>query len=69
MFIETALAENRRMMARLDRRLIKPAVMPAIATALLLGIRMLPPRKDAVKTPGLASVAQDSEAVRSRNAA
>src|ERR1700736_2631188 len=30
MFIEAALAENRRMMARLDRRLIKPSVMPAI---------------------------------------
>jgi hypothetical protein len=49
MFIESALAENRRMMARLDRRLIKPTVMPAIATALLLGIRMLPPRTDVAK--------------------
>ncbi|MDB5027748.1 MAG: hypothetical protein JWO66_1437 [Candidatus Eremiobacteraeota bacterium] len=47
MFLETALAENRRMMARLDRRLIKPRVMPGIATALLLAIRMLPPRTDA----------------------
>ena len=44
MFLEAALAENRRVMARLDRRLLKPAVMPAVATALLLGIRMLPPR-------------------------
>jgi hypothetical protein len=69
MFIETALAENRRMMARLDRRLIKPTVMPAIATALLLSIRMLPPRKDVAKAPALAPVAQDAEAVRSRNAA
>jgi hypothetical protein len=47
MFLETALAENRRMMARLDRRLLKPTLMPSIATALLLGIRMLPPRRDA----------------------
>ncbi|MDB5072867.1 MAG: hypothetical protein JWM87_3978, partial [Candidatus Eremiobacteraeota bacterium] len=69
MFIETALAENRRMMARLDHRLIKPTVMPAIATALLLGIRMLPPRKDVMKSPALAPVAQDAETVRSRNAA
>ena len=44
MFLETALAENRRVMARLNRRLIKPTIMPAIATALLLAIRMLPPR-------------------------
>ncbi|MEA2688547.1 MAG: hypothetical protein QOD51_1154 [Candidatus Eremiobacteraeota bacterium] len=70
MFIETALAENRRMMARLDRRLIKPTVMPAIATALLLGIRMLPPRKDVAKPQPLAAVVQDVEdAVRSRDAA
>lgn len=48
MFLEAALAENRRVMAKLDRRLLKPAVMPALATALLLGIRMLPPRKDRV---------------------
>jgi hypothetical protein len=48
MFLEAALAENRRMMARLDRRLVKPTLMPGIATALLLGIRMLPPRRDVV---------------------
>ncbi|MBV8368607.1 MAG: ferritin-like domain-containing protein [Candidatus Eremiobacteraeota bacterium] len=47
MFLEAALAENRRVMARLDRRLLKPTIMPAVATALLLGIRMLPPRRDA----------------------
>jgi hypothetical protein len=46
MFLEAALAENRRVMARLDRRLLKPTVMPVLATALLLGIRMLPPRPD-----------------------
>jgi hypothetical protein len=47
MFLEAALAENRRVMARLDRRLLKPTIMPVVATALLLGIRMLPPRRDA----------------------
>jgi hypothetical protein len=70
MFLETALRENRRMMARLDRRLIKPQVMPAIATALMLAIRMLPPRKDVVKPPlSVAGSAQDAEDTRSRNAA
>ncbi len=44
LFLQTALAESRRMMAKLDQRLLKPQVMPAIATLLLLGIRMLPPR-------------------------
>lgn len=49
MFLEAALAENRRMMEKLDRRLLRPTVMPVLATALLLGIRMLPPRSaDAV---------------------
>ncbi len=47
-FLEAALAENRRVMARLDRRLLRPTVMPVLATALLLGIRMLPPRRDVV---------------------
>jgi hypothetical protein len=45
MFLHAALAENRRMLARLDPELIKPAIMPAIAMLLLAGIRMLPPRK------------------------
>ncbi|HEX3465211.1 MAG TPA: hypothetical protein VHS78_14280 [Candidatus Elarobacter sp.] len=46
MFLEAALAENRRMMEKIDRRLLRPTVMPVLATALLLGIRMLPPRTD-----------------------
>ena len=46
-FLESALAENRRMMAKLDPRLIKPKVMPALATAALIGIRLLPPRGEA----------------------
>lgn len=45
MFLEAALAENRCMMEKLDRRLLRPTVMPVLATALLLGIRMLPPRE------------------------
>ena len=52
-FLQTALAENRRMMARLDPRLPKPRVMPVLATLLLAGIRMLPPRAPTV--PGAAS--------------
>lgn len=44
-FLEAALAENRAMMARLDRRLLKPRIVPTLATAALLGLRMLPPRK------------------------
>jgi hypothetical protein len=43
-FLQLALGENRRMMARLDRRLPKPHIVPRLATALLLGLRMLPPR-------------------------
>jgi hypothetical protein len=46
-FLEAALAENRRMMSRLDRRLIKPSLVPRLAGALLLGLRMLPPRPEA----------------------
>jgi len=44
-FLQAALAENRRVLARLDRRLLKPHLVPRIATALLLAIRMLPPRR------------------------
>ena len=45
MFLEVALAEHRAMMARLDRRLLRPRLIPALATAALLGLRMLPPRE------------------------
>ena len=54
-FLEVALAENRRHMERLDHRLIKPMLMPGIATALLLGLRMLPPRAGASTASPLAS--------------
>ncbi len=45
MFLEAALVENRRYMAQLDPRLIKPGLLPALATVALLGLRALPPRK------------------------
>jgi len=61
MFLEAALAENRRMMEKLDRRLLRPTVMPVLATALLLGIRMLPPRKDAVVSEGATALARSRE--------
>ncbi|BDE07239.1 hypothetical protein WPS_25150 [Vulcanimicrobium alpinum] len=63
MFLEAALAENRRHMARLDRRLIKPRLMPGLATALLLALRMLPPRADSAATssPRPLRAAQDDE--------
>jgi hypothetical protein len=64
LFLETALAENRRMLAKLDPRLLKPQVMPAIATALLIGIRMLPPRvATSAKPPALAGELQPLESL------
>jgi hypothetical protein len=57
MFLEASLAENRRMMEKIDRRLLRPTVMPVLGTALLLGIRMLPPRKDAA-VPAVATPLQ-----------
>jgi hypothetical protein len=44
-FLEVALAEHRAMMERFDVRLLKPQIVPALATAAVLGLRMLPPRK------------------------
>jgi hypothetical protein len=69
MFLQTALAENKRMMARLDRRLLKPKVMPTIATALLLGIRMLPPRNDTARSSVAHPTGQSTNGVRPRSAA
>jgi hypothetical protein len=60
-FLEAALAENRRVMARIDRRLLKPTTMPAIATALLLGIRMLPPRQPHDAPSAVRAEAQAAE--------
>ncbi|HYZ17098.1 MAG TPA: hypothetical protein VE591_11875 [Candidatus Acidoferrum sp.] len=53
MFLEAALEANRAMMDQLDRRLIKPRLMPRLATAALLAIRMLPPRKPAAEATAL----------------
>jgi hypothetical protein len=52
-FLEEALAVNRTMMAKLDSRLLKPRIVPFLATAAVLGLRMLPPRAQARK-PALA---------------
>jgi hypothetical protein len=43
-FLEVALAENRAMMERIDRRLLRPQIVPSLATVALLGLRLLPPR-------------------------
>jgi hypothetical protein len=50
-FIELALEENRKHMARLDPRLLRPQIVPFLARAAVLGLRMLPPRADAAKRP------------------
>lgn len=55
MFLEAALAENRRMLGLLDRRLIKPALLPALATAALTVLRALPPRAQAAVRPPRAA--------------
>ena len=47
-FLEAALAENRRFLSRLDPRLPKPGVVPALARLALLAIRALPPRGESV---------------------
>jgi hypothetical protein len=52
-FLEEALAVNRAMMARLDPRLLRPSIVPFVAGAAVLGLRMLPPREEAAK-PNLA---------------
>lgn len=44
-FLAAALGEHRRHMARFDRRLLRPRLVPAVATLALLGLRMLPPRE------------------------
>ena len=51
MFLEVALAEERAMMSRIDPRLLRPRLVPTLATAALLGLRMLPPRAETPKRP------------------
>jgi hypothetical protein len=43
-FLRAALAENRRVMARIDSRLLKPALMPTLGTIALAVLQSLPPR-------------------------
>jgi hypothetical protein len=57
MFLEAALAENRRYMAQLDPRLIKPGLLPALATAALVGLRLLPQRKPGAGANGTRAAA------------
>jgi hypothetical protein len=57
MFLEAALAENRRLLGFLDRRLIKPALLPALATTLLTLLRALPPRDAAQGPPAVLPAA------------
>ena len=54
-FLELALRENRAMMDRLDRRLLRPRLVPRLATAALLALRMLPPLEPAAKKPAPAA--------------
>jgi hypothetical protein len=56
-FLEAALAENRRYMSRLDPRLVKPGLLPSVATVLLLGLRALPPPKGTAGTNGALAAA------------
>jgi hypothetical protein len=51
MFLEAALGENRRMLGLLDRRLIKPALLPALAATALTVLRALPPRTTPAALP------------------
>jgi hypothetical protein len=41
-FLEACLAENRRVMSRLDRRLLQPRLIPRLATAALGALRVVP---------------------------
>jgi hypothetical protein len=67
-FLETALAENRRHMARLDPRLIKPRLMPTLATLALTGLRLLPPLPAAAAQPS-AAAGHEAPETRARSAA
>jgi hypothetical protein len=62
-FLEAALAENRRVMGRIDNRLLKPRLMPTLATLALAGARLLPPRAPAPAiAPSLAAKAASAAA-------
>jgi hypothetical protein len=59
MFLEAAIAENRRMLGLLDRRLIKPALLPTLAAAALTVLRALPPRPAAAPARAPRSTPQE----------
>jgi hypothetical protein len=59
MFLGAALAENRRMLGPLDRRLIKPALLPTLAAAALAVLRALPPRAVAAPPSAVRSASQE----------
>ena len=60
-FLEAALAENRRHMEKIPAGLLRPRIMPTLATLAAIGIRMLPPRKPAlVPVPDHASRTLDA---------
>ncbi|HEY4440886.1 MAG TPA: hypothetical protein VGN14_10535 [Candidatus Elarobacter sp.] len=65
-FLETALAENRRHMAKLDPRLIQPKLMPTLATLALIALKLLPPLPE---NAAATNPAQDAEEIRSLSAA
>jgi hypothetical protein len=56
-FLEIGLRENREMLGRLDRRLLRPRLIPRLATAALLALRMLPPLPAKEKVPAARLVA------------
>jgi hypothetical protein len=56
-FLENAVAEERRVMARIDRRLLRPRIVPFLATLAVLGLRMLPPRTTRVANKPTLSIA------------
>ncbi|GAC1403988.1 MAG: hypothetical protein NVSMB64_06520 [Candidatus Velthaea sp.] len=47
LFLESALAENRRFMSMLDPRLVKPSLLPTLAGIALTALRALPPVRHA----------------------
>ncbi|MBV9439858.1 MAG: hypothetical protein JOZ24_07690, partial [Candidatus Eremiobacteraeota bacterium] len=51
-FLAAALKENRRMMSRIDPRLVTPELVPTAALVLLTGLRLLPPRRAPVTALG-----------------
>ena len=56
-FLEIALAEERMMMSRIDKRLLRPRIVPFLASAAVLALRMLPPRKETIRAKPALSIA------------